>query len=793
MEEVREQLQKRGVNLVAASDKESEFLRKTCHDILRAGTEFPGPMAVNFMRRNFSECANQPYWITEKSDGIRVMMIHCNIRPRAPHPCFQTYFFDRTFQFYRLEEHIFLPCPPTVRGDNPAAWAMRQQDIVILDGEVVYNLRFKQPAYMVYDVVAACPEKPDRFMPFMSRPMGERVEAIRKLIIEPHWKLFTVMPNKYKKPKGMLLLAKHFYKKSQFQGVLDAIKPAPGGGYTYRDWNANDGIILTPEKYPFRPSTCHSLMKWKYPEKLTVDFFVSLAEPGASGKNSIVPVSKRKYKLLFLGHGGELEVCEEETQFVNHAELPPDVVYALLALARGDVSEAGVVERSGYLGVILECVLKFGDNPGWAALLHRADKHHPNGFKTVSATLENQCEHITTAEIAHRFGRADGDAEFQSWYSSAKSGIYSRLQELGSVWFTVSIPNRGPKATGADKPPERVVSDDETEFEMSLRRQLAHGFDKYTMVSLPLHDNDFGTTRRELLEALKPHGGRRGRVGAECVLNPWRGGWHVLQVAPNIDADVVSTSFDLLQALQSTYFQLQTPEADSQGDPFYEGLPLPAWAVDGQAGAGAGCAPKGIAQPPPVHLFGGLTESEAEHALGRDWPDFVQYAKECRGKQVVSVVPPPSASSIAFEQHSAYAMDHPMEREPRMETYSAPRSPNLTNDDTAEDSEMLALRGATSPNISPSERDSQTNDLPLTDLEPPSSPPGSPSPNVRPGVRMDPENAYTTRGECVGGRMGPVSPNLVPAEPEDNELPLTDMEPPSSPPPSAEPPSSPPP
>ena len=51
--------------------------------------------------------------------------------------------------------------------------------------------------------------------------------------------------------------------------------------HVYKKCNANDGVIFTPEQYDFRPGPCYGMLKWKWPEKLTLDF--ALTRPSGAG------------------------------------------------------------------------------------------------------------------------------------------------------------------------------------------------------------------------------------------------------------------------------------------------------------------------------------------------------------------------------------------------------------------------------------------------------------------------------------------------------------------------------
>ena len=87
-------------------------------------------------------------------------------------------------------------------------------------------------------------------------------------------------------PASMYFIAKHFYRKADLRRVISSIHKDSNGEYMYEDpelgqerggKSLNDGLVFTPEDarlYNFRPGGAKRLLKWKWPEKLSVDFKV---------------------------------------------------------------------------------------------------------------------------------------------------------------------------------------------------------------------------------------------------------------------------------------------------------------------------------------------------------------------------------------------------------------------------------------------------------------------------------------------------------------------------------------
>ena len=116
------------------------ILQKICWDAVRPNPKgeyrndgFPGSMPVSFSRRHFQELENSEYLISEKTDGIRYMMLIVNGG---------IFMVDRKFDLQRLIS--FDPFLLTISQPGPT----------LLDGELVQPLNgTSKLAYMVFDIV----------------------------------------------------------------------------------------------------------------------------------------------------------------------------------------------------------------------------------------------------------------------------------------------------------------------------------------------------------------------------------------------------------------------------------------------------------------------------------------------------------------------------------------------------------------------------------------------------------------------------------------------------------------
>jgi mRNA capping enzyme, catalytic domain/mRNA capping enzyme, C-terminal domain len=190
---------------------------------------FPGPQPVSIERRHFPLLRRQPYFVCEKTDGTRYMLV-C-FTAGATKVCAIT---DRAFKAYYLSL--------TVPRDT------------VLDGELVQTKEGKL-WYMVYDSVMVKGED-TRKMPLTERLA--RAQAVVKGII--------------KSPKNQMEV------RVKEMVPLECIKNMPDlDSFPYE----TDGIVLTPVIEPVRVGTHETMFKWKPRDRITIDFSIQHWNPTA--------------------------------------------------------------------------------------------------------------------------------------------------------------------------------------------------------------------------------------------------------------------------------------------------------------------------------------------------------------------------------------------------------------------------------------------------------------------------------------------------------------------------------
>jgi len=177
---------------------------------------FPGPQPVSIERRHFALLDRQPYFVCEKTDGIRHLLIS---------------FAGGTF----IVDRSFTTTPVKIRIPKDT----------ILDGELV-TTKDKKRLFIVHDAVLI------KGTNLMNEPLNVRLDSARKLV------------------KGIIKTAgSEFEIRVKTMWPLASIKDMPSD-FEYE----TDGLVFTPINEPVRTGTHETMFKWKPRERITIDFAI---------------------------------------------------------------------------------------------------------------------------------------------------------------------------------------------------------------------------------------------------------------------------------------------------------------------------------------------------------------------------------------------------------------------------------------------------------------------------------------------------------------------------------------
>lgn len=201
---------------------------------------FPGPNPVSLDRSHFDRLRSEPYYVCEKTDGVRHALVCCTLNPPelGGRPVKVCALVDRALVVYLLPvRHL----PRAVYQGT------------LLDGELTWNRGRRRWEFLVFDAVCVSG------IPVLNATLPKRMDAVHRIL-----RVYSRHPSS---SDPVDLRAKTFVsctKLSEFEASLPSIKTS----YEI------DGVILTPSLTPVQYGRHHGLFKLKDGGRHTVDFLV---------------------------------------------------------------------------------------------------------------------------------------------------------------------------------------------------------------------------------------------------------------------------------------------------------------------------------------------------------------------------------------------------------------------------------------------------------------------------------------------------------------------------------------
>lgn len=213
--------------------------------------EFLGSMPVNLSRKHFSLIKQNDYFVSDKTDGVRYMVL-----------------FYRNQMFLINRSHRFYTVP---RFNNIHAWLTKPDTTTLIDGEMVRNHRTYSPNFLMFDSVMI------------------NGHFIGSMILEERLKMsISSIVNRYRnnRPPGssshegsdpFQFLGKFMMPKSKIHNIIRLISDKNGGRFfddSQRRCHKVDGLIMAPGSTPYQLKTDKEMFKWKYLDLVSIDFRV---------------------------------------------------------------------------------------------------------------------------------------------------------------------------------------------------------------------------------------------------------------------------------------------------------------------------------------------------------------------------------------------------------------------------------------------------------------------------------------------------------------------------------------
>jgi len=298
-------------------------------------------------------------------------------------------------------------------------------ELTLLDGELIRHIDTNKVTFIVFDIVVR------NGRPVATFNLSERLKAVGE-VVKDYRK--GIVEKKYEEDDlPMILVGKVFFAKGDmYKTFVNNVKDLGNGVRVFKDHrryscycvsflfffflfvfllpfsclpppnfihfpcfllllllffcyfcshHRTDGIIITPLSQPYHPRSETPILKWKYPDLLTVDFKMKYNQ------------QQKSWQFCAVGMNGEDVYCLEVNLSESDAE----------RLSR-DMQVNDASKGESYNNIIVE--LSYSRVEGrWKYLQLRSDKKKANYIRTVFQTLEAMIEDVSLEEFIYRLSR----------------------------------------------------------------------------------------------------------------------------------------------------------------------------------------------------------------------------------------------------------------------------------------------------------------------------------------------------------------------------------------------------
>ncbi|RKP35417.1 mRNA capping enzyme, catalytic domain-containing protein, partial [Dimargaris cristalligena] len=328
-------------------------LLKVNHD------RFPGSQPISFDRSAFQLLENEDYFVSEKADGVRYIMLIAHEDRKST-----VFMVDRLNNYHYIKEmqmHLQFHDPKSKNQHQT-----RRETLI--DGEMVVERSGNQVRrrFLAFDIMV------NSSIIVTHRSYSTRLGMLHQDIIKPYLETLKRDPA--------------IAKRQPFTMEIKKVERSYGIKLVFSEManlkHKSDGLIFTPVKQEYIPGTCAKLLKWKPPDANTADF-----------KIQVTYSKDRKpfYKLLVAANGVH--------KYFTHLQLEPDV-YAQwrahppdnrIAEFRFDPDWKVTVVEEGYAPITQQ--------GGWRFQRFRNDKNTANDEAVVKQIIQCIRQGVTRQEF----------------------------------------------------------------------------------------------------------------------------------------------------------------------------------------------------------------------------------------------------------------------------------------------------------------------------------------------------------------------------------------------------------
>ncbi|KAI0256658.1 mRNA capping enzyme [Lactifluus subvellereus] len=241
---------------------------------------FPGSQPVSFSAGDLERLEHEDYWVCEKSDGIRVLLVVLtNLDTSDQIVCIV----DR-HNMYREITGLYFP-----HYEHPE----RPLRSTIVDGELVIDVdphtKRETLRFLCFDCLVADNQN------IMSRALDKRYWRLKEVFFKPYAKMLRDHPHMTGSQPFDIQVKEVNFSYSIDKVFLDIPNLQ----------HVNDGLIYTSVSTPYVPGTDQNILKWKPPSENSIDFKLVLRFPPLPGSANKPDLQAKPIFALHVWCGGE--------------------------------------------------------------------------------------------------------------------------------------------------------------------------------------------------------------------------------------------------------------------------------------------------------------------------------------------------------------------------------------------------------------------------------------------------------------------------------------------------------
>ncbi|KAL7423126.1 Dcp1p-Dcp2p decapping enzyme complex alpha subunit [Cryptotrichosporon argae] len=219
------------------------------------GSKFPGAQPVSFTTASLDLLASKDFWVCEKSDGVRVLLL---VLFNGSTGNQEVWLIDRKQQYFLLDGIHFTHW---ARPDDPLTDTIVDGELIIdVDPETGHEtLRF-----YAFDCLVLHGEN------IMQKGLVKRYARLRDWVVQPYEKALQRYPE-WRESLPFEIIAKKQELSYYTTTVLNVHIPKLQHGH--------DGLIFTCAETPYVTGTDENILKWKPPSENSIDFKLELRFP----------------------------------------------------------------------------------------------------------------------------------------------------------------------------------------------------------------------------------------------------------------------------------------------------------------------------------------------------------------------------------------------------------------------------------------------------------------------------------------------------------------------------------